>query len=215
MTARPYSTGEEIANAVSHGLGVAAAIVGLTLMLTKGISVLNSAGILAISVYGASMILMFLSSTLYHSLQHAGAKAIFKRLDHCAIYLLIAGSYTPFLLIALNSAQAWSLLLVIWGLAFAGVIFKAFFINRFKRLALFTYLAMGWASLVIIWQIYQALPLPGFILLLAGGLSYSLGTLFYAAKQYPYTHAIWHLFVLGGATCHCIAVALYVIPNPA
>ncbi|MBY5991509.1 PAQR family membrane homeostasis protein TrhA [Ferrimonas balearica] len=212
MQIKAYSVGEEIANATTHGLGVAAAIVGLTLMLTKGIPVLTASGIAAISVYGASLILMFLCSTLYHSVQHGPSKAVLKRLDHCAIYLLIAGSYTPLMLISLDNDGAHLLLGVIWALAAIGVLFKAFFVNRFKRLALITYLGMGWASLAVIVELYAVLPTAGFVLLLAGGLSYSLGTLFYAAKRLPYTHAIWHLFVLGGAVCHCLTIALYVIP---
>ncbi|SHG93426.1 PAQR family membrane homeostasis protein TrhA [Ferrimonas marina] len=212
MSTQAYSLGEEIANAVTHGLGVAAAIVGLTLMLTKALPVLDPVEIAAISVYGGTMILLFLCSTLYHSLHHPGAKAVFKKLDHCAIYLLIAGSYTPFMMIALDNTVSNGLLMVIWLMALAGVMFKAFFVHRFKALALATYLVMGWAALVVVWQLYQVLPRPGFYLLLAGGLSYSLGTVFYAAKRLPYTHAIWHLFVLGGAACHCVAVAMYVIP---
>ncbi|ADN76014.1 channel protein, hemolysin III family [Ferrimonas balearica DSM 9799] len=212
MQIRAYSIGEEIANAVTHGLGVAAAIVGLTLMLNKGIPVLPASGIAAISVYGATLILMFLCSTLYHSIQHEPAKAVLKRLDHCAIYLLIAGSYTPLMLIALDNSASHLLLAFIWVLAAMGVLFKALFVHRFKKLAMVTYLAMGWASLAVIVELYAVLPTAGFILLLAGGLSYSLGTLFYAAKRFPYTHAIWHLFVLGGAVCHCLTIALYVIP---
>ncbi len=212
MRVQSYSVNEEIANALSHGIGVAAAIVGLTLMLVKGIPVLTPTEIAGISIYGATLILLFLCSTLYHALHHPGAKAVFKRLDHCAIYLLIAGSYTPFMLITLDGQPGALLLTLIWAMAVAGVLFKAFFVDRFKRLALITYLVMGWSSLMVIWQLYQTLPRPGFHLLVAGGLSYSLGTLFYVAKRQRYTHAIWHLFVLGGAACHCVAVGLYVIP---
>ncbi|MBY5920516.1 PAQR family membrane homeostasis protein TrhA [Ferrimonas balearica] len=212
MQIRAYSIGEEIANAVTHGLGVAAAIVGLTLMLNKGIPVLPASGIAAISVYGGTLILMFLCSTLYHSIQHAPSKAVLKRLDHCAIYLLIAGSYTPLMLISLDNNGSHLLLAFIWVLAALGVLFKALFVHRFKKLAMTTYLLMGWASLAVIVELYKVLPTAGFALLLAGGLSYSLGTLFYAAKRFPYTHAVWHLFVLGGAVCHCLTIALYVIP---
>ncbi|WP_298442847.1 hemolysin III family protein [uncultured Ferrimonas sp.] len=212
MSTANYSVGEEIANAVTHGLGVAAAIVGLTLMLTKGIPVLNGAEIAAISVYGATLVLMFLSSTLYHSIPVPRVKAILKRVDHGAIYLLIAGSYTPFMLIALNDPSAKLLLAIIWVLAIAGVLFKALFINRYKRLALATYLAMGWSSIFVIWKLLAVLPSGGFNLLLIGGVCYSVGTIFYAVKSKPYFHAIWHLFVLAGASCHCVAVALFVIP---
>jgi len=209
-----YSLGEEIANAVAHGLGTAAAIVGLTLMLVKAVPVLSAADIAGIAVYGGSLVLLFLSSTLYHSFTHQPTKAVLKRLDHGSIYLLIAGSYTPFLMITLrDSARAYWLLVTLWVVAVAGVVFKMFFVHKFKRASLIAYLVMGWASLFVIHDLYQALPAGGFNLLVAGGLSYTVGAAFYAAKRYPYTHAIWHLFVLGGAACHCVAIALYVIPS--
>ncbi|QIZ76455.1 PAQR family membrane homeostasis protein TrhA [Ferrimonas lipolytica] len=212
MTTANYSIGEEIANAVTHGLGVAAAIVGLTLMLAKGIPVLSGAEIAAISIYGATLVLMFLSSTLYHSITTPKAKAVLKRIDHCAIYLLIAGSYTPFMFIGLADPAAYLLLGVIWALAIAGVLFKALFVDRYKKLALATYLAMGWSSLLVIWQLMEVLPSGAFKLLVIGGICYSIGTIFYAVKTQPYFHAIWHLFVLAGASCHCVAVSIFLIP---
>lgn len=209
-----YSLGEEIANAVAHGLGTAAAIVALTLMLVKAIPVLPPEDIAGIVVYGASLVLLFLSSTLYHSFTHLPTKAVLKRLDHCSIYLLIAGSYTPFLLITLHgSARAQVLLVVLWVVAVAGVAFKIFFVHKFKRASLIAYLLMGWAALIVGYDLYRALPAPAFHLLVAGGLSYTLGAGFYAAKQFRYTHAIWHLFVLAGAACHCVAIGVYVIPG--
>ncbi|TKB50247.1 hemolysin III family protein [Ferrimonas sediminicola] len=210
---QPYSPGEEIANAVTHGLGVAAAIVGLTLMLTKAIPVLDAWEIASISIYGASLILLFLFSTLYHAVSHPGAKQVFKRLDHCAIYLLIAGTYTPMMVISLDDWMADLVLAIIWAMALAGILFKAFFVHRYKKLALTTYLVMGWLCLLVIYPLYQSLPDAGFNLLWIGGLCYSGGVAFYVAKQTPYTHAIWHLCVLGGAVCHCVAIAVFVIPG--
>ncbi|MFP5430625.1 MAG: PAQR family membrane homeostasis protein TrhA [Gammaproteobacteria bacterium] len=208
-----YTLGEEIANAITHGLGTAAAIVALTLMIVKALPALSGWQMAGIAVYGGSMISLFLSSTLYHSLTHPPTKAVLKRFDHSMIYLLIAGTYTPFLMITLKSAMAQTLLVIIWALALGGVLFKIFFVHRFKRASLITYLAMGWLSLLVVYELYEALPSPAFNLLIAGGLSYTLGAAFYAAKQYRYTHAIWHLFVLGGAACHCVAIAAYVIPS--
>lgn len=209
-----YSVGEEVANAVAHGLGAAASIVALTLMLVKAIPVLPGIDIAGIAVYGGSLIMLFLASTLYHSFTHHPTKAVLKRVDHCSIYLLIAGSYTPFLMITLRgSARAQILLIVLWVVAVAGVIFKIFFVHRFKRASLIAYLVMGWASLIVVYDLYKALPHAAFNLLLAGGISYTVGAAFYAAKKYRYTHAIWHLFVLGGAVCHCVAIAVYVIPS--
>ncbi len=212
MTQAAYPIREEIANAITHGLGIAAAIVALVLMLVKGIPELAGSGIAAISIYGATLILMFLASTLYHAIMHPGAKQILKRLDHSAIYLLIAGTYTPFLLISLKTPLGYALLALIWAAALAGVVFKSLFAGRYPRLSLLTYVAMGWASVLIVPSLYQKLPLAGFILLLLGGLAYSLGTFFYAAKQRSFSHAVWHIFVLAGATLHCLCIALYVIP---
>lgn len=213
-TPATYSMEEEIANAVSHGLGVAAAIVGTTLLLVKGMPVLTSAQLAGVAVYGASLILLFLCSTLYHSIHHPRTKAVFKRLDHCAIYLLIAGSYTPMLMITLAESSAARIMLwVIWGIALAGVAFKIMFIHRFKKLSLITYLLMGWLSMVLIHDLWTMLPRPGFWLLVAGGLCFTVGAGFYAAKQVRYTHAIWHVFVAAGAACHCAMIGLYVIPS--
>lgn len=212
-TAGAYSLGEEIANAVAHGLGAAASIVALTLMMVKAGPTLSAWEITGLAIYGASLIILFLSSTLYHSFTHAPTKAVLKRLDHCAIFLLIAGTYTPFLMISLHTPTATALLVALWLLALGGVIFKIFFVHKFKRASLITYLVMGWLALLVGPDLYRALPPPAFKLLIAGGLSYTIGAAFYAAKKYPYTHAIWHLFVLGGAACHCVAIAVYVIPS--
>ncbi len=207
-----YSHGEEIANAVTHGLGAAAAIVALTLLLTKGIPVLSGWQLAGVAVYGASLVALFLASTLYHAIPHPRAKDILKRIDHAAIYLLIAGTYTPFMAIALHTTAAWVLLAVVWSLAAAGVVFKIFFVHRFRWLSLGTYLVMGWLAMFLVYELWQALPRPGFTLLLAGGVCFTAGAVFYAMKSVRYTHAIWHLWVVAGAACHCVAIGAYVIP---
>ena len=209
----PYSLPEEIANGVSHGIGTLAATAATTLLLVKAVPVLAAPELAGVAIYGASLILLFLCSTLYHSIAHAPTKALFKRLDHCAIYLLIAGTYTPMLMLTLHTASAQIMLWVIWGLALAGILFKVYFIHRFKRLSLVTYLLMGWLSMLLIQDLWQALPRQGFWLLLAGGLCFTVGAAFYAAKQVRYTHAIWHVFVAAGAACHCVMIGLYVIPS--
>lgn len=209
-----YSLPEEIANAVSHGIGTLAATAGTTLLLVKAVPVLAAPELAGVAIYGASLMLLFLCSTLYHSIDHAPTKALFKRLDHCAIYLLIAGTYTPMLMLTLKgSASAQVMLWVIWGLALAGILFKVYFIHRFKKLSLVTYLLMGWLSMLLIQDLWQALPREGFWLLLAGGLCFTVGAAFYAAKQVRYTHAIWHGFVAAGAACHAVMIGLYVIPS--
>lgn len=211
-TVSTYSVGEEIASAVSHGLGMMAATVALTLLMVKGIPVLSAWQLAGVAVYGGSLIALLLCSTLYHSITHLPTKALFKRLDHCTIYLLIAGTYTPLMMITLNTPASNLLLGVLWAIAMIGVIFKAFFVHSYKRLSLITYLLMGWMSLFVVYELWLALPRAGFVLLLVGGGLYTVGTLFYAAKQYRYTHAIWHLFVVGGAACHCVMIGVYVIP---
>lgn len=219
MSARPaphppaaYSLGEEIANAVTHGLGTAAAIVGLTLLLVKGIPVLSGWHLAGLVVYGSSLVVLFLFSTLYHAIPDPRAKDILKRIDHGAIFVLIAGTYTPFMSITLHSTASHVLLGVVWSLALAGVIFKVFFVHHFRWLSLATYLLMGWLAMFVVYELWQALPRAGFSLLLVGGLCYTVGAGFYALKSIRYTHAIWHLWVVAGAACHAVAIGLYVIP---
>ncbi|ARJ42519.1 hemolysin III family protein [Pantoea alhagi] len=207
-----YSLAEEIANSISHGIGCIFGIVGLILLLSQALEA--NAGAIAItsySLYGGSMILLFLASTLYHAVPHPRAKFWLKKLDHCAIYLLIAGTYTPFLLVGLKSPLAHSLMVVIWSMALAGIIFKLVFIHRFKVLSLVTYLLMGWLSVIVIYQLAIKLAPGGVWLLAAGGITYTLGVIFYVADRIPYNHAIWHGFVLGGSICHFLAIYLYVL----
>ncbi|WP_287789468.1 MULTISPECIES: PAQR family membrane homeostasis protein TrhA [Atlantibacter] len=206
-----YSLAEEIANSISHGVGLVFGIVGLVLLLIQaGDANANVMAITSYSLYGGSMILLFLASTLYHAIPHANAKRWLKKFDHCAIYLLIAGTYTPFLLVGLDSPLARTLMIMIWGLALLGILFKLTIAHRFKVLSLVTYLAMGWLSLIVIYELTEKLALGGVTLLAAGGIVYSLGVIFYVCKRIPYNHAIWHGFVLGGSVCHFLAIYLYV-----
>ncbi|MCP1439771.1 hemolysin III [Erwinia persicina] len=206
-----YSVAEEIANSISHGIGFIFGIVGLVLLLSQALdSQANAVAITSYSLYGGSMILLFLASTLYHAIPHPRAKSWLKKLDHCAIYLLIAGTYTPFLLVGLKSPLAHGLMVVIWSLALVGVLFKLFFVHRFEALSVITYLLMGWLSLVVIYQLAMKLSAGGVWLLAAGGIIYSLGVIFYVSKRIPYNHAIWHGFVLGGSICHFLAIYFYI-----
>ncbi|UDN27760.1 hemolysin III family protein [Aeromonas caviae] len=209
MDVTGYSPREEWANRLSHGLGLLLGGLGLVLLLHKGWDQ-GPRVLLSYGVYGASLVLLYLASTLYHSVSSVAARRWSKLFDHCAIYLLIAGTYTPFLLVALDTPLSQGLMVVIWGLALAGVVFKLIFINRFKKVSLFTYLMLGWLSLVVIYQLYLHLDGTGLLLLGLGGLIYSLGVIFYVAKRIPYNHAIWHLFVLGGSLCHFMAIYGYI-----
>ncbi|MBS0911014.1 hemolysin III family protein [Tatumella sp. JGM118] len=206
-----YSLAEEVANSISHGLGCLFGIVGLVLLLTRAIE--HNAGaitIISYTLYGSSMILLFLASTLYHAIPSPKARPWLKKFDHCAIYLLIAGTYTPFLLVGLKSPLAHTLMVVIWALALAGIIFKLTIAHRFKILSLVTYLLMGWLSLIVVYQMATRLSSASVWLLAMGGIVYSLGVIFYVSRRIPYNHAIWHGFVLGGAICHFCAIYFYV-----
>ncbi|TLE20193.1 hemolysin III family protein [Vibrio cholerae] len=208
-----YGFKEEVANTISHGVGLILGIVGLVLLLVKAVDQQADAlTITSMSIYGGSMIALFLASTLYHAIPYQRAKRWLKTFDHCAIYLLIAGSYTPFLLVSLRTPLAVGLMIVIWSLALIGILMKIAFVYRFKKLSLVTYLTMGWLSLIVIYQLAIHLEVGGLTLLAAGGIIYSLGVIFYVAKRIPYNHAIWHAFVLAGCACHFLAIYLYVEP---
>jgi hemolysin III len=207
-----YSVAEEIVHAITHGIGVILSIVGLSWMLYVSINVADPWRIVASSIYGATLITLFLASTLYHSMFASRHREVFKLLDHCAIYLLIAGTYTPFLLVAMRSSIGWWIFGTIWALATAGIVTKLWFRHRFPKIALASYLAMGWLIVVAAPQVAEAIGPHGMGWLIAGGLSYSVGAVFYVVDRIPFNHAIWHLFVLVGGICHFFGVALHVLP---
>lgn len=208
-----YSVTEEIANSVSHGLGLIFGIVGLVLLLSQGNAEnADFMSMASLSIYGSSIILLYLASTLYHAIPYERAKRALKTFDHSAIFLLIAGTYTPFLLISLRTPLAITLMSVIWGLAIIGIALKIIFVYRFKRLSLITYLTMGWLSVIVVYQLAISISTGGLVLLGLGGVIYSLGVFFYVNKRIPYNHAIWHMFVLGGTVCHFFAIYYYVKP---
>ncbi|SKA65067.1 PAQR family membrane homeostasis protein TrhA [Enterovibrio nigricans] len=208
-----YSVKEEIASSISHGVGVIFGIVALVMLLIKAVhDGADALSITSYSIYGASIILLYLASTLYHAIPFEKAKRALKTFDHCAIYLLIAGTYTPFMLISLRTPLAFGVMALIWAIALVGVILKIAFVYRFKSLSLAMYLAMGWLSLVVVYQLAQVMSAPGLILLTLGGLVYSLGVIFYVKRTIPFNHAIWHVFVLGGTVLHFLAIYWYVKP---
>lgn len=207
---RPPGLGEEIANAVSHGLGCAAAIAGTPVLVIAAVRQGDAAGIVGAGVFGAAMILLYLASTLYHALPPNRAKVLFKRLDHSAIYLLIAGTYTPFTLGVLRGPWGWALFGVVWALALVGVLLKTAGGLRHPWVSTGLYLAMGWLVLVAAGPVVRALPTAGLVWLVLGGLAYSLGVVFYALDhRLRYAHFVWHLFVLTGTVCHYFAVLGY------
>ncbi len=203
---------EETIHAVSHGAGLLLSIAGLLWMLNLSIDAADPWRIVASSIYGASLIALFLTSTLYHGLYASPRRHLFKLLDHCAIYLLIAGSSTPFLLVALRSDTGWWLFGAMWALAAAGILTKVRYRHRYPRLSLASYLLMGWLMAIVVPELTDVIGASGMAWLVASGLCYTVGAVFYAAKKMRFSHAIWHLFVLAGAACSFLAVAWYVLP---
>lgn len=213
-TVRLFSMGEEIAHSVTHGIGAALSVAGLTLLVVLAVWNGDIYQIVSFSIYGATLVILYLASTLYHGFQHPRVKRVFKILDHASIYLLIAGTYTPFLLISLRGKIGLTLLAVVWGLAILGVGFKALFIDRFQKLSVLGYILMGWLCVVVIRELWINIPLGGLIWLAAGGVFYMVGVIFYALQKVPYMHVVWHFFVLGGSLCHYLAVLFYLAPTP-
>jgi len=203
---------EEIANAITHGIGLLLSIAGFVVLLVWAALRGTAWHIVACSIYGATLICLYTASTLYHAVISPRVKRALRIFDHSAIYLLIAGTYTPFLLVSLRGPWGWSLFGVIWGLALVGVLFKFWFVERFAILSTAVYIAMGWLVVIAAKPVITHLPLTAIIWLLAGGLAYTGGVIFFAAKRIPYSHAIWHLFVLAGSICHYFAVLSTVIP---
>lgn len=207
-----YTAREELANSVTHGLGVVLGVAGLVLLVVVAQHG-DAWQIVSTAIFGTPLVLLYSVSTLYHSLRGERLRQVLKKFDHAAIFLLIAGTYTPFLLVTLCGPWGWSLFGVIWGLAAAGVTLKFWLAGRFRLGSTLLYIAMGWLVMVAIKPLVSALPVGGLKLLVAGGLCYTGGSAFYLWKRLPYHHAIWHLCVLGGSACHWAAVFVYIVPS--
>jgi hemolysin III len=209
-----YTRGEEIANSITHGIGAGLSVAGLVILVVFAAIRGDVWRIVSFSIYGATLIILYLASTLYHSLPGPRTKHIFQILDHSSIYLLIAGTYTPFALISLHGPWGWSLFGVIWGLALLGIVFKSLLICRFKKLSVLMYILMGWLCLIVIKPMLVAVPTGGMLVLAGGGLLYTAGVVFYAWRSLKFNHAIWHLFVLAGSVCHYFTILFFVLPIP-
>ncbi|MCB9008142.1 MAG: hemolysin III family protein [Ardenticatenaceae bacterium] len=207
-----YSVGEEIANSVTHGIGAGLSVAGLTLLVALAAIYGDVWRVVSFSIYGSSLVLLYLASTLYHSIQHPKVKRILRIFDHSAIYLLIAGTYTPFTLVSMRGPWGWTLFGVVWGLALLGIAFKTVFIGRYEKWATAAYVLMGWLVVIAFKEMLVTVPPGGIVWLVIGGVVYTLGVLFYAWEKLPYNHAIWHLFVLGGSICHFFAILFHVLP---
>jgi len=205
-----YSFAEELTNSLTHGVGALLSIAGVVVLVVLASMTGDPWRIVSCSIYGASLVALYLASTLYHGVPGESAKKFLRRFDHAAIFLLIAGTYTPFVLVLLRGGWGWTLFSIVWAIAAVGVATKVAFTGRFEAASTAMYLGMGWLGVMAIKPVMAAIPTGGLILLAAGGLAYTAGVLFYACKRIPFNHAIWHVFVLGGSTCHFLAILFFV-----
>lgn len=206
---RPQSLGEEVANSISHGIGLVGAIVAFPFLVIVASQRGDMTGVVTVSVFATTMVLLYLASTLFHALPEGRAKRVFQVLDHCAIFLMIAGTYTPFTLGVLRGAWGWTLFGIVWSIAVAGIVLKALHGVRFTTISTWAYLAMGWVVVIAAERMWTLMPAWGLFWLVAGGLAYTAGAVFFALERIRYFHFTWHLFVVAGTACHVVAVMAY------
>jgi len=207
-----FTRKQEYANAASHALGAIFSLVALVVLIVFATRQGNTWDVVSFTIFGSTMLLLYMSSTLLHILPQGRAKDIFEILDHSAIYLFIAGTYTPILLILVGGWRGWTLLIGIWVIAAGGIVFKSFHVKKFVILSTIGYIMMGWMAVLVLDPIIHVLPLHGILLLFGGGLFYTIGSAFYVWRKLTYHHTIWHLFVLAGSVCHFILILVYVLP---
>lgn len=208
-----YGFGDELASSVIHGIGILLSIAGLAILVAHTAVAGTASDVLASAVYGMSLILLYTASTLYHTIRGESARRVLRTMDHIAIFLLIAGTYTPFTLIALRGTWGWSLFGIVWSLALLGSALELGMLKRYHRFAVLLYIAMGWVGIVAFRPLLAHLQTGGMVLLLAGGAAYTLGVPFYLWRRLPYHHSVWHFFVLAGSVLQFLAVFFYVIPD--
>ena len=206
-----YTVGEEIFNSVSHGVGVLLSIAALVLLIVFAAIYSDGYGLASALVYGISLILLYTMSMVYHIVQNEKGKKVLRIFDHCSIFILIAGTYTPYLLGPLRGKLGWTIFGIIWGVTVIGIFLNAISLEKFKVISLICYVLMGWGIVLSIKPLAQNLPTGGLWLLIAGGLVYTVGIIFYVMKKYRYMHSVWHLFVLAGSICHYFSILLFVL----
>lgn len=203
---RSLTSGEEIVNSITHGIGALLSVAALVVLILLSVNHGDTMHVVSFSIYGSTLILLYLSSTLYHSFSSPRIKNLFARFDHVSIFLLIAGTYTPILLTSIRGVWGWTLFGVIWGLALVGAVIRSIYLHRFRKLMVAVYLLMGWMFVIAGKQVYLSLPTNSLIFLVLGGIAYSVGVIFYMWRKLPYSHGIWHLFVLAGSVLHFFAI---------
>ncbi|MBS3812267.1 hemolysin III family protein [Candidatus Bipolaricaulota bacterium] len=208
-----YTKQEEVANSASHGLGALLSAIGFFFLIVRALPLEDTWSVASVSIFGATLFLAHLASTFYHAFRSEKVKRVLQLIDHGAIYLLVAGTFTPFLLITLRSAMGWLMFSLVWSFAFIGIIFKSLFINRFPKFGASTYVIMGFLSIFIMKSLYIDLPLAGFLWILIGCAVYLLGLIFLGWHSLPYNHMIWHIFVMGGSASHFVVIYFYVLPR--
>lgn len=212
ITLPKVSTAEEIINSITHGLGALLGIAGTAVAIVWAALFGNAYSVVAASIYGATLIVLYTMSTLYHALTHKGAKKVFRVFDHCSIFLLIAGTYTPYTLVTLNGGLGWTLFGIIWGFTVLGIVLNAISIEKFKKFSAICYIAMGWLIIIAIKPMWALMGNSAMLLLLLGGIAYTVGFVFYALKNIRFMHGIWHLFVLTGSILHYFSILFYALP---
>jgi len=209
MRKKHYTLGEEIANSIAHGIGAALSIAALVILLVLSANTDNYVRMTSFAIYGTTLVVLYLSSTLYHSIANEKAKTVFRYMDHISIYLLIAGTYTPVALVLLGGVWGWTLFGIAWGLAFTGIVFKVLSFGKYEWVSVSIYLLMGWIVVVAIKPLMEVMPFQMFLWFLAGGLFYTLGVIFYVIEKVKFFHFIWHIFVLAGSVSHFFGIVLY------
>ncbi len=206
-----YSLGEEIANSISHGVGALLSLAGLVFLIIFSSFTGNPMKLVSVVVYGSMLFLLYLASTLYHSITNKKAKRVLEIIDHSMIFLLIAGTYTPFTLVTLKGTVGWTIFGLVWGISLVGIVFKVFFVRKFMILSTLAYILMGWLVVFAIKPLVNNLSSQGIFWLVAGGVFYTVGSIFYVYRKFKYHHFIWHIFVVFGSFCHFVAIFRYVI----
>lgn len=208
-----YTLGEELVNAITHGVGACLAVAALVLCVVQAATNGDAWGVVSSCIYGASLIILYTMSTLYHALTNEKARKVFRVFDHTSIFLLIAGSYTPIVLTTLRGPLGWTIFGIVWTAAVVGIVLTAVSVDKFRVFSMICYVGMGWAVLIGIREVFLRMPRPGFLLLLLGGVCYTFGIIFYRLKTHKYMHGVWHVFVLAGSILQFFCIYLYVLPT--